>query len=336
MSNDTQANDETQGAPQIAGQALVINTTPAALRFNYDQLKRKIEKHVEQYAIVVTEDEVSKAKQLATELNQQAKALDTQRKEAIKTVSAPIREADDQLKELVSMLKSGRQKILDQAKVFEAKRLDIAREHLRDLLAASWDDMQVRDEFRRAGIDDLVKLGALTKHDNLTRAARDEVRKRCRDDLALQERTERRLLELENHSYRAGLTAPLTRAHVEHVLMADDDAYKAGIERIIEAEQKRQEQIEAAARTKDARKAAEAQQQPPEQPQPAPAPPAPAGPAGEGRRTWVVTCIFNLETNARLTQDQIEAGARRAMSKAGITTLAGVTATTSTGAQDNG
>ena len=77
--------------------------------------------------------------------------------------------------------------------------------------------------------------------------------------------------------------------------MADDDAYKAGIERIIEAEQKRQEQIEAAARTKDARKAAEAQQQPPEQPQPAPAPPAPAGPAGEGRRTWVVTCIFNRE-----------------------------------------
>ena len=68
---------------------------------------------------VVTADTLPDAKKLGTELNQMAKHIDDRRKAEVPNVSAPIRQFDAQMKELVTMCKSGRQKLLSQIQRFE-------------------------------------------------------------------------------------------------------------------------------------------------------------------------------------------------------------------------
>lgn len=218
-----------------------IENKPAVLTINFDELKTRLASELERYDVVVTEDTVADAKKLATELNQTAKFIDDRRKQEVAAVSDPIRKFDDQMKELVSMCKDGRQKLMEQIKTFEDETRETARQLLIEFRQAQWDEMGVADEFRRAKIDDLVMLTAVTKTGNLAAKASSEVTARVQADRALQDRTEMRLLKLENISYQAGLSAPLTRDHVAGFLFADDETYDAEIDRIIDAEKKREE-----------------------------------------------------------------------------------------------
>jgi hypothetical protein len=107
-----------------------------------------------------------------------------------------------------------------------------------------WAELDVAEEFRQAEFDDLVMVSAVTKAGSLAGKQKTILQNRCRDDRRIQDRTERRLLELENASLRAGLSAPLTRDHVEHFLFADDERYSRELERILTAEVQRQEEAE--------------------------------------------------------------------------------------------
>lgn len=218
-----------------------IENKPAILTINFDELKTRLATELERYDVVVTEDTVADAKKLATELNQTAKFIDDRRKQEVAAVSEPIRKFDEQMKELVSMCKDGRQKILEQVKTFEDETREKAYELLTGFLRYQWDEMGVDKEFRRAKIDDLVMLTAVTKTGNLAARASNEVKSRVQADRALQDRTTMRLVKLENISYQAGLSAPLTRDHVAGFLFADDEKYDAEIARIIDAEKKREE-----------------------------------------------------------------------------------------------
>lgn len=329
---------------------MLIQTTPAEISFNFEALRADLAEHLKQYDIVVTGDNVAGAKSLATDLNKQAGALDERRKAAIAKVSAPIKEADDQMRELIGMYKDGRARILDQVKVFEDETRALAGRLLHEHRQATWNALGVRPEFYRAEFDDLAgKLTSVTKAGNLTGGAAGELERRCRDDLSHQERIDRRLLELENRSYRAGLKAPLTRDHVASYLAAPEDEYEAALDRILKSEVARQEQIEAAERERQERKAradkelaaklekeaADKAAQAPQEPAPAehaPAPdpepePAPAPPPAEnGKAQWNVECMMAIECSARIPAAAIENELRRLLKAAGITTLVSVTA----------
>lgn len=227
-----------------------IESVPARLGANFAEVRDRLATELERYDVLVTVETLPGAKKLATELNQMAKSIDDRRKEAVAAVSEPIREFDDQMKDLVTMCKDGRQKLLEQIKHYEDETREKARELLSEALEQAWFEKGVDPEFRKATIDGLVMLTAITKTGALTAKSLDAIRQRVNDDRSLQDRTNMRLLELENASYKAGLSAPLTRDHVAGFLMADDTTYQAELKRIIDAEILREQEAQRRMREK--------------------------------------------------------------------------------------
>lgn len=327
---------------------------PASIVLNFEEAKALIEKEVADYDVVVTEDSVADAKKLATALNKRAGEIDQELKAAIAKASAPLTEVDGQRKELVAICKDGRQRILVQVEKFE----NVKRQRAHNLLEAHrqeyWTKLKVKDEFKSAEFDDLVNLSAITKKGNLAASARSELEKRVQSDKAKQDQTERRLLELENRSYRAGLAAPLSRDHVRPFLFADDETYERELERIFKAEAEREKVATERERQRREREAASAPRQepaatPPETDQKptgfgpgtnAPAstaapvsgdhaPPqmrAPDAPESPGFVKWRVVVTFEVETADSVTADKVCEAAHKRMAGAGITTATDIRA----------
>jgi|SRR5690625_700501 len=322
---------------------IVIQNTPALVSVNFDQLRDHLEQELERYRVVVTADTLAGAKKLATELNSTKKLIDDRRKAEVAKASEPIKQFDERMKELVLMCAKGRQDILDQVKRFEDETREICRALLMSHRESMFKKHGVAEEFQRtenqSTIEDLVKISHVTAKGALTKAAKDTVEQRVMEDAALQAKIERRLLELENRSYKAGLSAPLQRGHVEAFLFADDDHYQASLEQMISVEVERQEQAEAALRRKVAKEnqraeapAQQASEQTPANPvrddvsiayaapeRAATPPPAP------GKAQYLVRCQFEVEVPDSLTVEAIEAELRRVMEKAGLgKTLTGI------------
>lgn len=240
---------------------IYVSAVPAKLAVNFDELKKHLERELERYAVVVTVDTVADAKKLATELNKTAGVIDTRRKDEVAKVSGPIKAFDAQMKELVELCKGGRQKILDQVKRFEDETRAALGELLHKRRAELWAELGVDGEFQRAETGDLILLTGITAKGNLAAAVAAKLEARVRDDKALQDRTKMRLLELENQSYKAGLAAPLSRDHVEPFLFADDASYGAELNRILDAEKRREAEAEARMRERLEREARQKAQQ---------------------------------------------------------------------------
>lgn len=236
-----------------------IEQTPAVIDFDYETFKAQLEQRLAQYRTVVTADTVKQAKATATELNKLKTDLDDKRKAAIKYVSAPIKAADEQMKDCVKLVADGRQEILDQVAKFDQERLEQLKTLLANHRDRTRDDAQINNEFYGAASDlsDLHKLGNLTATGNLTAKATTEVDERVNAELQLQQTVERRILELENACYKAGLAQPLQREHVDHFLKADTDTYQAKLQQLIDVEVQRQQQAEAAMRQRVEREQAE-------------------------------------------------------------------------------
>jgi hypothetical protein len=304
---------------------LNIEQTPAVINFNYEDVKASIESELERYDITVTEDTVADAKKLATELNKMAGEIDQRRKEAVKAVSAPIKDADDQMKSLVSLIKNGRQKLLEQVADFDQRQLDDLQKKLMQVMVDERENFGIQPEFRTQSYADLVILSNRTKTGNVARKAVDEIRYRVSLEKNLQSQTERRLLELENHCYRAGLDAPLQRQHVEHFLFADDEQYGLSLEKMMQAELDRQkaaserrERMAEQSRPEPQPEPETKQEQPAEQPKPKQDNIAP------GKIGCTVTATFEIQVNPGTEKELIEKKLRENMKKAGITTLASV------------
>jgi len=309
-----------------------IESTPARLRLNFEELKKALEQDLQRYDVVVTADTLPGAKKLATELNKTASLIDKRRKEEVAKVSGPIKEFDDAMRELVVMCKDGRQNLLAQVQRFE----DETREQCRALLTvkrqAMWDHYKVQEEFQRAEFDDLILVSSITAKGNLTAKARDELESRVVEDKLSQDRTERRLLELRAKSLEAGLAAPLTKDHVVPFLACEDEVYEREVERIIVAELQRQAQAEERLRERMRKEEERKSREQAEQAQPAKQdlgglPREPERAAAPGKVAITVTAEFHTEVPGDLTDAQIAHALRRQIEKSGITTLANVSVT---------
>ena len=232
-------------APVTETTALIrVESTPAIINFNYEETRAWLENELQKYDVVVTLDTLPDCKKLATELNKRAADISSRRLVAVKKVSAPIRVFEEQAKSLEKMCKDGRTKLLDQAQVFEDETRALALVALKEAVAAMWEEQQVTVEFRWAAVTDMAKLNTLTKSGKLSSSAKSELVIRVNADRNLQQNTELRLQKLENESYRAGLAAPLTRAHVETFLFASDDDYDQRLQAIIASELDREKVAE--------------------------------------------------------------------------------------------
>jgi len=240
--------------------ALNVEATPAFIKANFDQVREHLSKELERFDVVVTEDTVADCKKLATELNKLRGEIDTRRKEEVAKASEPVRQFDDQMKELVEMCKTGRQRLLDQIERFDRDKLDRAESLLIDYMVLQLDNAGIRQEFSPSK-SPVAKLTSLTQTGNLTAAAKAEVDAIVAEAKALQDRTDQRLVDLELECRRAGMDHPLERQHVEAFLMADDGEYASRLQLLISTELERVERIrqaEAAKAERAAQAAAEA------------------------------------------------------------------------------
>lgn len=353
---------------------VLIETQPALLDLNYEQLQQALTERLAQYETVVSEDGVKDAKASATEINKLRGELAKRRKEAVREASGPVREFEERMKALEGQCDDARQTILDQVQRYEDLRRGKAEKLLKHLRDSEWQRLEVRKDHQKAEYADLVKISALTAQDNLTKVARDEVRARVAADRAVQDRRDRRVLELENRSYRAGLSAPLTADHVHQWLEAGDEIYEREVERILTAELRREEQArermraqmerehrerEAQQQAEEARRRREAEEAqrrargkcdgnhggpPCEDPEcwarehpPAGSDEAPAQraqtladdrekeePPASGRVAVTITCTFETQVPAEVSDEYLESELRRKLARAGIKSLASV------------
>lgn len=310
-----------------------IDTQPAVLTLNFQQLEAAIRDRLAQYETVVTEDGVKDAKATATEINKLKGELASRRKAAADEAKAPIAAFEDQIKTLESQCEDARQGILSQVKKYEDRVRVQARELLQSVREYLWHNLEVEKRHQRADIDDLVKLSAVTAKNNLSKAARETLETRVREDKARQDKVRMRLLELENASYRAGLGAPLTEDHVHRVLEADDETYAAELQRILDAELRREQMAREREQNRRAREEQVAANPTPEpknsepppdpdtkSPEPSPEP----RPAAAGKQAVTVNATFEVEVDESVSDGQLEAALRKKMDAAGITSLTGI------------
>lgn len=307
---------------------ITIKTSPAKLTADFEAAEKYLKTELQKYDVVVTLETLPGSKELAKELNKIAGDIDAKRKEAVSDASEPIKAFDEKMKLLVNMCKNGRVKILEQIKVFEddtRKKIEIM---LHDLRAELWRMNEVKDEFLSAEFDDLVLLSNMTKAGSLAGKAKSELKHRVLADKSKQDKIERRLLELENASYKAGLSAPLTRVHVSSFLYATDEVYCDNLEKIIASEKERQAITEEAIRKRTLKESSQDTQ--PQQPENLTATevsermekPVYKKPAAKpGMKIHVIKATFEVPVPDNIDVSRVVDKLKKVMLDAGITTL---------------
>src|SRR5690554_1739794 len=226
----------------------VIDFTPTKVFLeNYEELKQAAQEYLEKYQnLIISEEDNKSGKELFVEINAKYKALDSARKEFVKNASAPIKEADARIKELLSLYDEVKAAIRKQTDAHDESRKEIARTLLTELLESTWASLGVEDEFRNATIDDLVILGSLTEKNRLTAKAKRAVETKAQEDKNLQTTVEFRLKDLEAQSYKAGLSVPLSKTNVQYFLLSDEETYQEKLAELIGSEVERERQANAA------------------------------------------------------------------------------------------
>lgn len=224
--------------------------TPLVLTGNFDEVRAHFVEQLKKYDLVVTAETLAEAKKLATDLNKAATEVKSRGKAVSSEASAPINEFNEQVKELAQLLLDARLKLTEQVKTFEDETRQAAADALFAYLIEQAEVKGVQVEFQLANIDGLVNLSTLTAAGNLTAKAKAAVDERISADLHLQNQTEMRLLKLENESYKAGLSAPLSRNHVDAFLFEDDNVYQMRLASLLETELNREQRAQEAMRVK--------------------------------------------------------------------------------------
>lgn len=308
-----------------------IEVTPPLVEINYQEARAQLQTYLEQYDVVVTDETLKKSKELATDINKQRKAMKERLDDAVKAAGAPIQDLRDKVKELDGMWEDARQKILSQVAQHEQKIRDLAEKLLIELRHQLWEENEIADEFRAAKIDHLVKISSVTGNGALTKAAKDDVLRRVQANKNLQLQTEKRILELENRSYRAGLGAPLTREHVANFLYEDDDVYAERLKRLLDTEVKRDQEAKAKwEREKEqeaARKPATEPQKDPDKNEQKQQDGASVEPAKkpDGKQDICVVATFKTQVKPSVTNDAIKTELTKKLKQAGVTTLNNIT-----------
>jgi hypothetical protein len=320
---------------------ILIESKPPNLAADFEKAKERLEAELVRFDIVVTADTLADDKKLPTEINKIKSHIDTMRKQAVADISAPIKKFDADMKALVTMCEDRRQAILTQIANFERETEKKVVGLMDQYRAELFEQLGVREEFYRAEHDDLVKPSALTQGGKLRKQERDEIQRRVQADLAVQNQTDRRMMELENRSFRAGLKSPLTRDHVRPFLFSPDETYNEEIDRIIGAELNRQHEteerlradIEEQNRRKEAQAVVTQQPEPAAVAEPQPAtepvkqpeverqPVQSAGGSRDKKIGCCVHCTFFVEINPGITNQAITAELRRVLENAGIKSL---------------
>jgi hypothetical protein len=124
---------------------LQVKETLPELSFNFDELKAWAVGLTENYnGLVVTEDMVPAIKSEMAGLNKMRDKLETARKEAVKRVSAPIKDFEAQVKEVVGIFTTAREGLAEQVHAYEQRARDEKRASVQFAIDAAKDEHGVQ------------------------------------------------------------------------------------------------------------------------------------------------------------------------------------------------
>lgn len=236
---------------------LIVGGTVPVITSNFDALKAAIQERLEVYKIQVTEENLAQAKKDATELGKAALQLNKLKTEKAREFSAPVDAFKAQVMELVGMIQAGQDFIKKQVAVFEDKTRAICRGAMEEALNLAYQSQGVREEYQtgHSKIEPLVGISKVTAKGSLTKAAQESITLLASQDRGTQDLVEGRIARLEAECYKAGLSSPLTLAHVQNIIKADDMAYTAGLLSLIQIELGREEETRKKLQAEEERKA---------------------------------------------------------------------------------
>lgn len=337
MSNEKTSND-----------LIKIESKPAVVSVNFDELKLALENELERYkGAVVTVDSLAADKKLVAEIRKRGKEIQRVRIDKARELAAPISEFEQKMKQLESMCGEVAANIDSQVKKFEAEKLSLCEQMLVAFLDEVRAEFKVESIYHMTEIDDLVKLTNLTATGRLSASAAAQVRQRVQlQELSAQQRTELRLAKLEAECYKQGLDAPLTKQHVQGFLYLQDDQYDSNLQSLIKSELERQEVARKRHEENLARESAKQQepvkvvdQIPQEQrerieealkpatiekaPDPKPEP-EPVAPTADGKRTVHVAAYFHVVVPEHIVDERVVNKIEAMLKEAGFSTLKSV------------
>ena len=225
-------------------QELQTTYTPAQITTNLDDIERGLARNLEKFNnLIVTADTVPENRRVAAELNKSKQLIATERKALTKRHNDFLGPITERMKKLEAMHDEPLNALKQQIARFEEDRKNLAREYMTIALVEHWEELGVEPYYQMASIEDLVKLGALTNTNKLTKSTATEIRNRAEKDAAWQREIEARLAELELESRRAGLAVPLNRGHVDSFLEAPLTEYREKLARVIQSELDREQAL---------------------------------------------------------------------------------------------
>lgn len=241
---------------------LQVNVTPAKIETNIEPLRLAlIEKIDNQSKTVITLENLAEGKELAATINKTKSLLESERKRITKEACVDVDKFVESAKGLEKICDAGYRTVKDQTDKFDAAKKAEHLQVIKDALSAAWEAAGIEPEFRRATVDDLASLTAVTPKGSLTKATKTTLDSRVAEDKSLQDKITMRLVLLENQSLKAGLVAPLDRNHVAAFLFAPDDVYQKRLDAIIQSEIQRQQAAQERARNDQLAEQARAAQQ---------------------------------------------------------------------------
>lgn len=314
-----------------------VNAVPARIEFDAPALNAIADEYLEKYTgYVVTAEGLADDKKLAQELGRHATQLNRFRIDTKKQLTEPIAQFENDIKSVADKFQSVRQLIVGQVDRFEAESLAEIKQVITGYFNEQREALGIRDEYARFDIGSLVMLTAITKSGNLTAKTQREADAQLQQALQLQNMVDLRLSQLETECYKLGLSAPLTRAHVQHIIELENNEYAEQLKNIIDAEIEREKQAVEAQRKKLEREAYESAQakiraeQAAEQVKSQEAAHSdvqqePQAAEQSFTVKTIVTCVFELDVASSVASERIEQAVRDKLAEAGFTTLSEIT-----------
>jgi FMN-dependent NADH-azoreductase len=200
------------------------------------------ELRADKYNSIVTMDNFSDMKESSNELGKTSKMISRFRIDKKDSEMEEINLFDANFKSYCSLIDAKQSEIKKGLEVFEAETRKQILEVCTKYLVEQYKEQNLRVEFRIIDISDMTLSKYATKTMSIAKQGKDEIDKRINEKLALQNKVDLRLSNLENICLRAGIE-PLTIQYIQGFLFNDDASYQVKLDNLINAEIKRNEAV---------------------------------------------------------------------------------------------
>lgn len=205
-----------------------------------DHIKNELK--ADKYNSIVIMDNFNSMKESSLELGKISKAISRFRIDKKDSEMQDINLFDANFKSYCALIDAKQSEIKKGLEVFEAETRKQILEVCTKYLVEQYKEKDLRVEFRTIDISDMTLTKYATKTMTIAKPGKDEIDKRINEKLALQNKVDLRLSNLENICLRAGIE-PLTIEHVQGFLFETDERYEIKLKVLIDAEIKRSEAV---------------------------------------------------------------------------------------------